>query len=411
MRKNIFAVVLLLSVFLVLGFLIKPLICQTTGEENIEVKSMVNANSRFGFKLYNEILKKDIDKNTFISPYSVSIALSMTYNGANTETKIAMQEALEYSGIELDDLNSMNLSLKEALEKTDPKVQLNIANSLWAKKGIAFVPEFMDRNEEFYQAKVITLDFGDPAAPREINNWVDENTQHKIKKIIDTIDPLAILYLINAIYFKGSWTEEFDKDLTADKPFHLLDGSTIERPMMSQHGEYKYFENDKFQAIRLPYGDNKRLGMYVFLPGEKSGLNGFLKELSFENWEGWISQFRIMEGTIKLPRFQMEYEIGLNNALIALGMGVAFSSSEADFTEMVRSCPEGNVFIKEVKHKTFVKVNEEGTEAAAVTMVMMAAESESPSFLMVVDRPFFFAITDSQTGTVLFMGTVVEPEE
>jgi serpin B len=332
----------------------------------------------------------------------------MTYNGADGETQQAMAKALELQGMSLQDINQANDTLKATLENADPAVQLSIANSLWAKQGIGFKPDFMQRNQQFYGAKVTELDFGKPDAPKIINNWVKENTRGKIDQIVQQIQPDDVLFLINAIYFKGKWTKEFDKSKTTERPFYLSDGTQKQHPMMSQSGRYRYYENENFQAVTLPYG-TERLSLYVFLPRKNTTLDAFQQQLAVENWQQWMNQFQMRRGSIQLPRFKFEYDIQLNTALKSLGMEAAFDGSRANFSNMTSA----SVKIDEVKHKTFVEVNEEGTEAAAATSVratLTSARMPEEPFQMVVDRPFFCAIRDNQTGTVLFMGSIREPK-
>ncbi|MBW4671918.1 MAG: serpin family protein [Cyanomargarita calcarea GSE-NOS-MK-12-04C] len=368
---------------------------------------LVAANTRFGFKLFSELLKEDSSKNVFVSPSSVAIALAIAYNGAGGSTRQAMAKVLDLQGLSLEQINTSNGALKAMSENPDEKVQLTIANSLWANKDASFNPEFLQTSQDFYKAKVTSLNFGDAGTPSIINNWINENTRGKITKIVDQIPPDQMLFLINAIYFKGSWTKEFDKKQTAQYPFNLTSGTQTQQLMMSQTGEYRYLENDQFQAVSLPYGQNGQLSFYVFLPLENSSLKTFSQKLDAVKWEKWMAQFRKQEGFIRLPSFQMEYDITLNSALKALGMGEAFSN-KANFSGMGK-----NLAISEVKHKTFVEVNEEGTEAAASTSVGMVTTSvqEKPQpFTMIVDRPFFCAIRDNQTGSILFMGSIVKPQ-
>jgi len=368
---------------------------------------LVDANTKFGFKLFNEILKQDSKKNVFVSPSSVAIALSMTYNGASASTQQEMAKALELQGLNLQEVNQANNTLKASLENADPAIQLAIANSLWAKQGFTFKPEFIQKNQQFYSAKVTELDFSKPDSKNMINNWVKENTKGKIDQIVDQLKPDDVLFLINAIYFKGNWTKKFDKAQTSNLPFYLSDGTQKQHPMMSQSGKYRYYENDSFQAVSLPYGKG-RLSLYVFLPRKNSNLEAFQQQLSSESWQQWMNQFSMRNGSVQLPRFKFDYDVELNNALKALGMESAFSD-KADFSNM----SSGSVAISKVKHKTFLEVNEEGTEAAATTSVGMVATSvRTPQepFQMTVDRPFFCAIRDNQTGTVLFMGSIREPK-
>ncbi len=366
------------------------------------MEKVIAANTRFGFKLFAELVKQEADKNIFISPASIAMALTMTYNGAGGETQCAMAETLELQGLSLEEINRANLALIETLENADPDVVLNIANSLWGKKDIAFKPKFIQQNQDFYRAEVRTLETAEL-----VNAWVKDKTQEKISEIIKQISADIILLLINAIYFKGTWTKQFDKSATRDLPFKLLDGTTQTCPMMVQEGHYSYYEENDFQAISLPYGTG-RVSMYIFLPASHSSLSKFMNKLTMENWQMWLARFHEMEGEIMLPRFRLEYDKSLKGILRDLGMGIALEELKANFTEMGYFAP-GAVWIGDVVHKTFVEVNEEGTEAAAVTMVVMLIRSLPRRFQMVVDRPFFCVIRDNQSGAVLFMGVVVKP--
>jgi serine protease inhibitor len=373
-------------------------------------KALVVANAQFAFKLFAELTKSNIEQNVFISPTSVALALAMVYNGARGETARAIARTLELGEIDLDALNRANAALVESLRAFDPQVALAIANSLWARQGTTFAPDFLSRNQEFYRAEIATLDFGDARAAATINEWVARNTSGKIEKIIDQIDRSAILFLLNAIYFKGSWAKPFDLHRSREMPFTLSDGRQKLLPMMAQTGKFDYYAIQGFQAISLPYGAG-RASMYIFLPEQRSSLRAFRRELSHKSWDVWLRHFRQAEGTIMLPRFKLAYEATLNDALKALGMGIAFDQRRADFSGMIADGkPSAN--IDEVKHKTFVEVNEEGTEAAAVTSIGMVRLAMAPqrNFSMIVDRPFFCAIRDNQTSALLFMGTIIEPE-
>jgi len=284
-------------------------------------------------------------------------------------------------------------------------VKLSVANSLWARRGVTFKEDFLRRNKRYYGADIRTL-----STAAAINDWVAEKTNNKITEIVDAIDPGTIMFLINAIYFKGTWQKEFDKNLTLEGPFHLANGATSPRPMMRQSGRYDYLEGEGFQAVRLPYGDG-RIGMYIFLPSGDSSLERFHEGLTADKLNAWIGHLMPRAGTIHLPRFKLEYEATLNQSLSTLGMAVAFERDRANFTQMFESAG-AKAYIHKVKHKTFVEVNEEGTEAAAVTSVEMRVTSvavEEPPFEMIVDRPFFLAIVDGKTGLILFMGSIVNP--
>ena len=369
---------------------------------------LIAATSRFSFKLYNQLLKQRTGKNVFVSPSSVILALAMTYNGAEAETRQAMARALELEGLSLDEVNRGFADLKSMLGSADPKLQLNIANSLWARKGFSLKPDFIQRTKEFYAAEVASLDFSSAAAPATINSWVKNNTGGRIEKIVDDkISDDTILFLINAIYFKGQWSTEFEKSKTREDDFKLADGSQKKLPLMSQSGKYNYYKAKDFQAVSLPYGSG-RMSMYVFLPDKSTSMEQFERNLTVANWEAWMRSFRPAPGELMLPRFKIEYEVDLNDVLKALGMAEAFDSTRANFSGIA----QGGIYISEVKHKTIAEVNEEGTVAAAVTSVGIQLASVQPpqeNFIMKVDRPFFVAIRDNVTGTVLFMGSIADP--
>ncbi|MEW5785193.1 MAG: serpin family protein [Bacillota bacterium] len=370
---------------------------------------LVDGNTRFGFDLFHRLAGESPGQNLLISPASVSAALAMTINGAAGETSEAMMEALQLQGMSLAEMNQAFNNLITILRNPDPRVALVVANSLWARAGVPFKEDFLQRNRDYFEAELAELDFNAPQAADAINGWVREQTRGKIAEIVKPpINPLTVLFLINAIYFNGTWTEQFDKKLTSELPFHLPDGTSKDYPIMFQSGSYRYLKEDSFEAISLPYGDKGRVSMYLFLPAPDSSLAGFYRDLNPENWAHWTGSFSEREGEIGLPRFKFAYEKSLNESLKALGMEVAFDQGEADFSGM-RPIPP-NLFISEVKHKTFIEVNEVGTEAAAVTSVEMTLTAMPvDKFNMIVDRPFFFAIVDNQTGTILFMGAVSDP--
>jgi len=372
---------------------------------------LIAATSRFSFRLYNQLLKQRTTKNVFLSPSSVMLALAMTYNGAQGETRQAMARALEIEGLSLQEANRAFADLKSTLNTADPKLQLTIANSLWARKGFSLKPDFIQRTKEFYAAEVTSLDFGNPTAPATINSWVRNNTGDRIEKVVDRISEDTILFLINAIYFKGQWTTEFEKAKTREDDFKLADGGQKKLPMMSQSGKYNYYKGKDFQAVSLPYGSG-RMSMYVFLPDKSTTLDQFQRNLTVEDWETWMKGFRVAPGEVMLPRFKIEYEVDLNDVLKALGMAEAFDPHRANFSGIAQLSQAERIYISKVKHKTFAEVNEEGTVAAAVTAVeaqVTSVQLPQENFIMKVDRPFFVAIRDNLTGTVLFMGSIVDP--
>ena len=367
-------------------------------------KSVPKAHNAFGFNMIRQLKQEDGNKNIFISPSSISIALSMVFNGAGGETKNAIQKTLELSNLDITTVNKENLNLINISKNPDPKVELSIANSVWAKQGMLFKQDFLDLVKNYYQAKTETLDFASPAAVNTINAWVSQNTKGKIPTIVKSIPNDIVMFLINAVYFKGSWTKEFDKKLTEDRNFTPSSGISKKYPLMKQDDKLPYLETDNFQSVSLTYGENKRLSMHVFLP---KNLDSFISSLNLDNWNKWMPKYYETKGTILLPRFKMEYEKELKNLLTKLGMGTAFQDN-ADF----RGIGDG-LKISAVKHKTYVDVNEEGTEAAAVTSINVGITSigigEKP-FYMEVNKPFFFVIRDNQTEEILFMGIIQNPD-
>ena len=367
-------------------------------------KALVSADNSFGFKLFTAVNRDEIGKNVFVSPVSVSMALGMTLNGANGATRDSMARTLEFAGLSQSDINTSYKSLITLLTGLDPNVTFQIANSIWYRPYLIVEQEFKDVNKEYFNAEITSLDFGDPAAPGIINGWVDRNTNGRIKEIIQPPIPWdMMMYLINAIYFKASWTYRFDEDLTRDDSFELPNGTKKPCRMMVQKATFQYFQNSELQAIDLPYGD-AGFRMTVLLPKPGRNIEQFVSQLTEQSWKEWTSAFSNTEVDLQLPKFKLEYEKKLNDVLKAMGMVIAFSESDADFTKIDK---RGGLFISEVKHKTFVQVDEEGTEAAAVTSVGVALTSVGPTFR--ADRPFVFAIRDNHSGAILFMGKIVEP--
>ncbi len=385
---------------------------RSTAADLRPVVSLVAATNRFGFDLLQKLIGGAPTENLLISPASIATALAMTYNGAGDDTARAMAGTLGVQGLTLAEVNQAHAALWADLAQADPLVTFAAANSLWARLGIPFLPDFMQRNREFYQAEVANLNFSDPQAAPTINTWVSEQTHGKITEIVSPpINPLAILFLINALYFKGQWQQQFDRAATQPGVFHGLADQPCD--LMRQSGKFRYLAGPDFQAISLPYGAG-RFSLYVFLPAVKVGLAGFLARWlpqAADRWNEWMREFREQDGVIALPRLKIAYSKSLNAALKALGMAVAFDNTAADFSAMCPDATGGLVFIADVRHKTFMEVNEEGTVAAAVTKVEMWLRSlPPPPFEMVVDRPFFCAIRDDVTGAILFAGVVVSPE-
>jgi serine protease inhibitor len=383
---------------------------QTEPAEN-DVKSYIlrTESPGFAFGLFHGVASEDYSGNIVLSPVSAKLALAMAYNGASGRTAEAMARVLDLEGMSLEEANEQLHNLMTSLEQADPSVLVEIADSLWADEGYEFKEDFIQRCRDLYAAEVASLDLQDPGTAERINSWVSEQTHDKIDRIVDAIDPAVVLMLINAVYFNGKWSAPFDPSLTADGDFKLWDGGTISVPFMHRSGEFSYYEDDDFQAVSLPYGEkgDGRLSMYVILPSEGRDYGEFLGGLNDADWENLMGRFQNREGELALPRFKAEYEKVLNGALETMGMGPAF---EGGFEGMADGGEE-NLFISKVLQKTYIDVNEEGTEAAAVTSAevqLTAMPADSP-FTMSVDRPFFFAIRDNQTGALLFLGSIVDP--
>ncbi|MCC5907116.1 MAG: serpin family protein [Balneolaceae bacterium] len=371
-------------------------------------KKLIEADRHFSYELFRNTVAYDDEENVFISPLSITMALAMTLNGAEGETYDQMRETLRLNGMDTDEINEAFESLMKLLTTVDPKVTLKIANSIWYREGLPVKEDFLERVRSAYNASVEGLDFADPAAVDIINNWVDANTQGLIEEIIDEIPGEIVMYLINALYFKGDWLRQFDTNNTRPADFYLESGETIQVDMMSQEDRFATYFSEEVQMIELPYGDSL-FSMTILLPNDRDmPINRFVEEkVSAQNLAKWRSNLSVGRDVIlQLPKFELEYEITYNNILKAMGMEVPFDEWEADFSGIADVSPQ-NLYIDEVKHKTFIRVDEEGTEAAAVTSVGIGITSMPPS--VIVDRPFVFIIHERESGTNLFMGKVKNP--
>lgn len=366
---------------------------------------LVDAGNQFGFKLLDGLVKDEpAGKNVFISPLSIELALSMILNGAREETNDAMRNAMQFSEMEMSDINISYKNLMNELLSVDKKVIAEISNSIWYRNSFAVEQEFIDTNKDYYNAEVKALDFDSPGAKDIINNWVSDKTRKKIPEIIDEINAEHVMFLINAIYFKGAWQSEFNESETAQKPFYLDNGSVKEVPMMMQNNSLPFYEGNNFIAAELPYGRGN-YSMVIILPDSGTKAEEIVSQMSNEEWNIITSELTPILMDIHLPKFRFAYEIKLNNMLSAMGMGVAFSDV-ADFRGINQN---GGLYITEVKHKTFVEVNEEGTEAAAATSVGVGVTSMPLTIDFNVNRPFVFAIREKYTNAILFIGCVQEP--
>jgi serine protease inhibitor len=367
------------------------------------------AENAFGFKLLKQLSLEQTSANISISPYSAATVLQMVENGAAGKTKTEMQQVLEITGLASEEVSAAHKDVAESLKRANDQVVLETADAIWYRSGTQVRPEFIAINRKFYDATVDPLDFADPHSLDVINHWASDKTHGKIRRIADgMIDSTQTrLFLANAVYFKGKWLWPFAAKNTKERPFHLRGGGEKLIPMMTQTRNLPYRQGSGYQAVRLPYvGD--QLAMYVFLPNTSSGPEAILDMFSGDAWQRAIKPgFRSTEGTLTLPRFTVEYSVELRQPLQSLGMKAAFDPRTADFSGIGQG-----LFISAARQKTFIEVNEEGTEASAVTgigMSLTALRPRSEPFEMIVDRPFVFMIEDRPTGTILFMGVLFHP--
>jgi serpin B len=364
---------------------------------------VIDAANAFGFNLLRELAADDPEQNLFISPLSASMALGMTLNGAAGNTYDGMLEALALQGLGQEEINLTYDSLIELLDGLDPAVTFQLANSVWAREGFPVLPDFLQRVQDHFDATAESVDFSDPATLDRVNDWVKEGTGGKIEKMFDSFPGNLVMILLNAIYFKGDWTDAFDRDRTQDGVFTLADGSTKTAKLMHRRADLLYLDDADFQAVELPYGGGA-YAMTVVLPRHGVRLAEVVAELDAPTWSAWTDALAEQDLTLDLPRFTVEWEEKLNEVLIRLGMEDAFDPGRADFTRLTA---RGGIWVDEVKQKTFVEVNEEGTEAAAATSVSMV-DSAPPGVR--VDRPFLVAIRERLSGTILFLGAIYDPE-
>jgi serpin B len=386
------------------------LICFAASATFANPSNLFEANNAFSFGLAGQIASAQPGQNIFISPYSVSIVLQMLATGASGKTKTEIQQVLKTEDIPpwlLDNQYEMLKSLQ-----TESNVDFNLANSIWFNKGFELKSAFVNTNEALFQAKLASVDFQSPETADVINGWAKQNTKGKITDIVSFPFPQpAQLLAANAIYFKGRWAEPFDKSLTQPREFYGLDGKTKRTPMMSQHEKIFYEDGDNFHAVELPYASD-RLEMVLFLPATNSSPQKLLADFAGRNQTNWpdniVWHFASREGTVIFPKFKMNYDITLNGPLKSLGMRQAFIEDAANFSGIADS----PLFVSEVLQKSFVSVDEEGTEAYAATVAwgLNGVEMKPPPpFEMIVDRPFLFLIADEATQAILFIGIINDP--
>jgi len=415
MRKTLFFLVIALA----LAGVVVLLAVRKTAKEaprpvmTADASRAAAATNGFGFRLLAEMQEERKGENVFFSPMSLSMALSMTYNGAGGATKTGMAKALGVQGVAFDQLNAGQQIVFDFTQKFEPGITTGIANALWVKKGSRLQPEFIKQNRQSYHAQVTALNLANPRSARTINRWVERETKGKIAELVQPGDfnKDSGLVLTNAVYFDGLWNTPFERSLTEDGPFTLEDGTTKQVPMMTRTAYLNYFDGDGFRALRLPYGGGAK-SMYILLPDPKRRLADLISKLTAKNWDTWMGQLKEERVTVFLPRFKANYESEINKPLIALGMGDAFSD-HADFSGI--DGQKDNLYISLVRHKAVLEVNEEGTRAVAATsfhgepMATQLAHPKEP-IIFRVDHPFLCAIRDEESGALLFLGAIEKPE-
>jgi len=371
-------------------------------------QQIANSGNVFSLGVLQKVCESELDANIMISPLSVDYALAMTANGAKNNTLDEMLAALDFSDYEMAEFNGYFSYLMGELVELDNQVDLSIANSIWYREDWTFLQTFFDVNQEYYNAYIKSLDFSSSDAVPTINNWVAENTNDKITEIVDNIPADAVMYLINAVYFYGTWQYEFDKSKTQEQSFYLEDGSVIQVDMMQMEADLKIYNGADYAAVELPYGQGNFV-MDVILPSYESDVSNFVNSLSSDAWNALTQGLYENAVVFKMPKFKFEYEKELIPSLQEMGMIDLFTGA-ADLTGMDSN---GGLFVSKVKHKTYIDVDEDGTEAAAVTAVEVnytAVDPNAPIYIT-LDRPFVFVIREKSTGVILFEGVVKNPNE
>ena len=381
-----------------------------TIQVNEKSEQLITANNDFGLDIFREVRNESEEQNIMISPLSISVALAMAYNGAGGDTKKEMENALRVAGLTADEINVSYKILINALQSLDENVVFEIANAIYYADFFQLKTNFLEINKNNYNAEISALNFSSPAAIETINGWVAEKTHNKILSIINNLSDDDRMVLLNAIYFNGIWSKKFNDNGTKLRNFRKIDGSNIEVPMMSKEDTLEYAFNDLFQAIRLPYG-NKQYNMVVVLPSEGKSSKDVIDELNAENWNNWMKSFANEDHVVvQMPRFKFAFNLELKEALKKMGMEQAFSPALSDFSGI---SGDPDLYISSVIHKSYIDVNETGTEAAAVTAITFTTTSVGPEpvkkIYFIVDKPFVFAITEKDTGAILFIGEVRNP--
>lgn len=365
---------------------------------------IIASDQLFAYELFKEVCANSEEDNIMISPLSVSYALGMTYNGAAGTTLDAFIDVLHFDSLTNQEVNETYKDLMGQLVQLDEDVEFSIANSIWYKEGANVLGDFITTNENYFDAGIKELDFSDPNAVDVINSWIENKTNDKIQDMLDGIPSNVYMYLINAIYFKATWKYEFDPNDTYEGDFALRNGETKKVDFMKIEGDFYYTSHDEYNAVELPYGDSA-FSMVAMLPSEENTVNDLIATLDLDTWNARSQSSYTQKIQVEIPKFSYEFKDLLNVPLINLGLGVAFGDG-ADFS---RITTETDLYISRVIHQTFIDVNEEGTEAAAATIVELRENAAMQETSIKFNKPFLYIIKENSTGAIMFMGKVGNP--
>jgi serpin B len=367
--------------------------------------SLIESENSFAFDIFKKVIENAGEsENIIISPLSISCALSMTVNGANGATRDSMLEALRLSGITPEIINNSYKNLSEALLTVDQRVLISIANSVWTEKNFVVKKPFTDILTGFYNAESKSFDITDPLAPKQINSWIESKTNGLIKNMIDKLNYNTVMLLINAIYFKGKWKSQFDAQNTIQRSFNKPGGVTSDVAMMKQTSEFKSFIGDGFILAEFPYGQGNFV-MDVILPDDINGVNSIIPIITDNSFKGWLDQMSEKKTNLTFPRFKYGFKKQLKDVLTTMGMGIAFTEN-ADFSNI----SDIALLINDVTHQAFIDTNEEGTEAAAATVVDIGTSAmPADPLILNIDHSFLYIIRETSTNSILFMGRVTDP--
>lgn len=374
-------------------------------------KSVLNSANLFGFEIFKKIINsEDKDKNVFVSPLSISIALTMTENGTAGATLDSIKSVLKQYNYSMEEINQSCKDLEHILENADDDIIMNIANSIWPRINKEIEPNFIDICKNYFDADVKKMDWSIAESADTVNNWVKEKTNGLIEKMVDKPVSMDVaMLLINTIYFKGFWTVVFDSTKTSTSSFTKYDNSVVTCDFMKKYSDddstLLYYENDSYQTASIPYGHGN-FYMTVLLPKEGNSTDDLLSELESEKWENLLENLEHKEFNFYMPKYKFKYEKSLQEILTEMGMGIAFNNNLADFSNMFI---DNEGWISKVKHKTFIQTDENGTEAAAATVVEVI-DSVAPVVPTInLNRPYLFVIHEKVSKSILFMGRLSEP--